>query len=140
MRSLWAAVGAGVLVLALSACSGQDCTSVSADPGVSFDLSNAPGAHPMPAQVTSCVQQNCTTDAVASYEGAWTFVRDDALGAEPVVVTLLVQDVAGARVVDARVEVSAQQFAPNGQGCSPVVWRGWVSVDPQGALQEQSAP
>ena len=61
--------------------------------------------------------------------------------ADPAVeAALRVQDAAGGAVLDSRVQVTPREVAPNGEGCSPLVWQAWVGVGPGGVLQEQQSP
>jgi hypothetical protein len=127
---------AGLFALTALACTGpRDCTTIGAEPGVTFHLRDV--LTNRLATVRVCVEDRCVTRQAKI--GLWEmiFVRDSTLtGPEEVDVSVtVVRPLSRTTLLDESATIQARRYQPNGPGCDPVVFAASVDVAEDGLHQ-----
>jgi hypothetical protein len=128
---------AGLFALTALACTGpRDCTTIGAEPGVTFHLRDV--LTNRLATVRVCVEDRCVTRQAKI--GLWEmiFVPDPTLtGPREVDVSIAVAQPPAENIalVNESAIVQARRYQPNGPGCDPVVFAASVEVGDDGIHQ-----
>ncbi|MEU6483888.1 hypothetical protein [Streptomyces sp. NPDC046887] len=138
---------AGLLAVGCAGCGEtRACTSMGGRSGVSADwnadaFADAAGVEPKRLSARLCVGEVCAsrparTTAASDAPPSDVDVRlADDIGEKRVQVRLTVRVGSGGDILfDERTNATLRPFRPNGEGCSPTLYRASVTADPEQGL------
>lgn len=79
-----------------------------------------------------CVGADCVTQHAMVSTTQAIFRFDEIASAQPILVSVDVQDVQGRHVAGGSTTAIPHMSQPNGPGCDPTVWRATVTVNSSG--------